>query len=450
MHKSSFRDPAGFMFTDKKGRLLRQVNKTGAKDFDLLHSSGLYDALIAKGWLVPHTLHDTKGAHHAMIEPERVPFITYPFEWSFSQLQDAALLTLKVQKLALKHGMSLKDASAYNVQFMGYKPVFIDTLSFEAYQPGNPWKAYRQFCQHFLAPLAVMSHTDVRLSQLLRVYVDGIPLDLCARLLPRRTYARLGLAMHLHLHARMQRTNAASQKDGAKVNVPQERVEAILQSLRSTVRAQKPPKSFTEWGDYYNNTNYTSAAADAKADLLRELIKPLKAQTVLDFGGNDGHYSRALHPLGTMTICADYDPNAVQINYNRARAEKDQLMLPLLVDLTNPGGAIGWANEERQAINQRLQADVVVALAVVHHLAISNNLPLEHIARYFATFAPHLVIEFVPKEDSQVQKLLASREDIFPNYTKKGFEAAFSKTYTLVRCAPIPGTARYLYSFARR
>ena len=142
------------------------------------------------------------------MQPEIIPFISYAYEWSFSQLQDAALATLAIEKKALEHGMSLKDASAYNIQFRGSRPVLIDTLSFERYREGEPWVAYRQFCQHFLAPLALMSHTDVRLGQLLRVYIDGVPLDLASRLLPGKTKLSLGLATHIHLHAQAQRKYA--------------------------------------------------------------------------------------------------------------------------------------------------------------------------------------------------------------------------------------------------
>lgn len=450
---ASFRDPAGFVFHDAKGTIYRQVNKVGAADFDQFLESGLYKALTDAGQLVPHRkVAITKALSadaHAVIQPERIPFITYPFEWSFSQLKDAALLTLAIQKKAMRHGMCLKDATAYNVQFKDGRPVFIDTLSFESYKPGTPWQAYRQFCQHFLAPLALATYTDVRLTQLLRVYPDGVPLDLAAKLLPGRTKARLSLAMHIHLHARAQQAKSQERQRPQRA-VRAESLRAILESLERAVARLEPQRTATEWGDYYDNTNYTASAADQKAKLLTAFVKPLKVESVLDLGGNNGRYSRVLNKLDIATVCADIDPNAVEANYRYVKKHKEQAMLPVLLDLTNPGGGLGWANDERAVVAERLHTDLVMALAIIHHLAISNNLPLERVAAYFAQFAPYLIIEFVPKEDSQVQTLLATRADIFPDYNHQGFEAAFTKHYKLVEKQSIKGTKRTLYLFKRK
>ena len=203
--KSSFRDPSGFVFWSKEN-IFRQVNQPYRQDYDFLMSSGLYDTLVEKELLISHQEVDQfprdQLSFYKIIKPERIAFISYPYEWCFSQLKDASLLTLHIQKTALEFGMSLKDCSAYNVQFRYGKPVFIDTLSFERYKEGDPWKAYRQFCQHFLAPLALMSHIDLRLNQLSRVFVDGIPLDLTSNLLPFKTRFSLALFVHIHLHAK--------------------------------------------------------------------------------------------------------------------------------------------------------------------------------------------------------------------------------------------------------
>lgn len=447
--QASFRDPAGFMYKDERGILLRQVNEVGAADYDLFVSSGLYDTLAAKRMLVRHKVMpgvQAKGVH-TTLRPDVVPFISYPFEWSFSQLKDAALLTLNIQKQALKHGMSLKDASAYNVQFVDGRPLFIDTLSFETYKPGTAWAAYRQFCQHFLAPLALMAYTDINLSQLLRVHLDGIPLELTAKLLPRRARLKLSLVIHLVLHARAQRTKAADHKRPTAV-VSRSSLDAIIDSLERTIRKLQPRSDSSEWGDYYkNNTNYSAKAADAKAKVIVDMVKPLKAKSVLDLGGNNGEYSRPLNKLGLTAVCTDIDPNAVEANYRHVRLHKETQMLPLLVDLTNPGGNLGWQNNERQPIHERLQTTVVMALAIVHHLAISNNLPLGNIAEYFAKFGPYLIIEFVPKADSQVQKLLSTRPDIFPDYNEEGLKQAFSHYYKLQKEVKIKGTKRTLYLF---
>lgn len=441
------------MYRNQHRVLLRQINKAGVVDYKQLMESGLYQELQSKSLLVQHkeVPLDLKANSDAriVIEPYKIPFISYPFEWSFSQLRDAALLTLRIQRIALKHGMSLKDASAYNIQFDQGKPVFIDTLSFETYKPGEPWQAYRQFCQHFLAPLALMSYTDLHLSQLLRVYTDGIPLDLTHKLLPARTRLKPGLAIHISAHSRAQAAKAQSAaKPAGKVSLL--RLEGILDNLARTIRHLKLPKANTEWGNYYDITNYTSASEKKKATIITDLVSSLPVKTVLDLGGNNGSYSRPLHKLKVLTVCADYDPLAVEDNYRTMRTHNEHLMLPLLIDVTNPGGALGWANQERDDITKRLECDMVMALALIHHLAISNNLPLSHIRDYLKSLGKYVLVEFVPKSDSQVKILLATREDIFPDYNEANFEAVFKQEFKLVEKKSIKGTKRTLYLFKRK
>lgn len=448
---SSFRDPAGFVFKNSSGDILRQINQVGLADFDLFINSGLYDNLVNDRLIVSHEVLVNLTTKHGqrLIKPRQIPYITYPFEWSFSQLQDAALLTLEIQKRALKFGMTLKDSTGYNIQFLDGKPIFIDTLSFEKYESDTAWPAYRQFCQHFLAPLALMSYTDLSLSQLLRVHIDGVPLDVSSKLLPRNAKLRPGIAIHVVLHGRAQKAKATEHKTQTRI-VKQSSLEAILESLERCIKKLKPHKATTEWGDYYDKTNYTIASADQKAKHILKLIKPLNINTVLDIGGNNGRFSRVLHDLGVSTVCTDIDPVAVEANYGFTKMHGEEKMLPLLIDLTNPGGALGWANNERETIQQRLQSDVVMALAIIHHLAISNNLPFENVAHYFSGFGKYLLIEFVPKEDSQVQKLLSTRKDIFPQYNEHDFKIAFSEYFSLLKEVKISGTKRTLYMFRRK
>ncbi|MGN6111682.1 MAG: class I SAM-dependent methyltransferase [Luteimonas sp.] len=451
---ASFRDPAGFVFT-RDGTVYRQVDAAGAADYDRLMASGLYPELVSRGWLVAHEEADVAplapGAHR-VLRPERIGFISYPYEWSFSQLQDAALLTLDAQLLALEHGLSLKDASAYNVQFRGGRPVLIDTLSFEAYEEGRPWVAYRQFCQHFLAPLALMAYTDVRLSHLLRSFIDGIPLDLASTLLPRSTRWRFGMAMHLHLHARAQRSHAATVDGGEAsasraraVSVSRRGLEGLLQGLRGTVAKLAWKPAGTEWGDYYQATNYDEAAFSEKQRMVEAFLADAAPRTVWDLGANTGVFSRIASRAGADTVAFDIDPAAVEYNWREARREGGAQPLPLLLDLTNPSPGLGWAGAERASLEQRGPADCVMALALIHHIAISNNVPLANVARYLSRLGRKLIIEFVPKADSQVRRLLASREDIFGNYDQAGFEAAFSTCFNIVRAEPIPGSERTLY-----
>ena len=445
---ASFRDPSGFLFT-REGVLYRQVNRKYEQEYTRLMDSGLYEKLVKAGRLVPHieveNIQAETGDCHKVIQPERVPFISYPYEWSFGELKDAALATLSIQKRALKAGMSLKDASAYNIQFLRGKPALIDTLSFELYKEGQPWVAYRQFCQHFLAPLALMALKDIRLSQLLRVYIDGVPLDLASELLPWNSRFNFGLLTHIHVHAGAQKKYAGEEVKSRGGSMSKQAMTGLIESLDSTVRKLEWKPGGTEWGNYYDITNYSDAAFEHKKQLVGEWTSRLQPVTVWDLGANNGVFSRVAAEKGPQVISWDIDPTAVEQNYRQVKAEKHDRLLPLLLDLTNPSPALGWANRERDSFGGRGPADLILALAVIHHLAISNNVPLPQLADFFAGTGKWLIIEFVPKADSQVQKLLTSREDIFPTYHREGFEAAFSQKFRVHEAIPVRESERMLY-----
>ena len=452
---ASFRDPSGFLFT-RDGVLYRQVNQSYAADYDLLMSSGLYASLVKSNLLIPHQEVDVKAADpsiaYRVIQPDRVDFISYPYEWSFSQLKDAALATLTLVRKALKKGMVLKDASAYNIQFHKGKPVLIDTLSFQAYHEGEPWVAYRQFCQHFLAPLALMAKRDVRLNQLLRIYIDGIPLDLASELLPGGTRWNLGLAAHIHLHANAQKRYSGKEvrKEAVKQGFSRMAFEGLINGLEAVVNRLVWSPGGTEWGAYYDATNYSTDAFEAKKQVVRDMISAAKPQKVWDLGGNTGVFSRLASEQGIFTVSWDIDPTAVEANYRQMRTTKETNLLPLVLDLTNPSPALGWANAERKSLAERGPVDLVMALALIHHLAISNNVPLLMLAETFATFGKWLLIEFVPKEDSQVQRLLTSRVDIFSEYTQADFERIFGTIYQIRQKQSVEGSQRTIYLMERR
>ena len=455
---SSFRDPSGFMFK-RDGVIYRQVNFHYQKEYELLMNSGLYEQLTRSGTLIPHSEADLELAPkpdlaYKVIRPEPVGFISYPYEWCFNQLKDAAILTLAIGRRALEFGMSLKDASAYNIQFHRGRPVFIDTLSFEEYVEGQPWVAYKQFCQHFLAPLALMAKTDIRLLQLLKVYIDGIPLDLASDLLPASTKLIFGLSTHIHLHARSQKKYAdkeiSHQEVESKGKLTKASALALFDSLISTVRALEVPTIETEWADYYQDNNYTENSFEAKRELVRQFIKQVSPEAVWDLGANTGEFSRAACELGIPTVAFDIDPGAVQQNYDLVKKNKETFMLPLVIDLTNPSPDLGWRNAERDSMISRGPVDMAMALALIHHLAISNNVPLRSLADFFAELCQYLIIEFVPKEDSQVRRLLRSRQDIFPDYTLEGFKQAFEPFFSVLEEKPVQGSVRTLFLMKRK
>lgn len=412
-------------------------------------TTGLYDELVKKRLLIGHQDADIAPERpfdaYKIIRPEEIPFITYPYEWSFSQLKQAAISTLNIESIALGYGLTLKDASAYNIQFMEGNAVLIDTLSFEKYKTGEPWIAYRQFCQHFLAPLALMAYRDIRLSQLLRIFMDGIPLDLTSSLLPKRTFTNLGILMHIHQHAKSQSKYADNHLPIGRHNMKRNSLLGLIDSLSNTIHHIKWKPEGTEWADYYNETNYTHSGLKYKEQIVKKYLDLVKPGFVWDIGANMGLFSRIASKQGIFTVAFDVDPACVEQNYLEVVKNKEVCLLPLLLDLTNPSPAIGWENKERSTLFDRGPTDLVLALALLHHLTISNNLPFDRIAGFFANICSVLIIEFVPKEDSQVQKLLANRDDIFDKYTQENFELDFRQYFIIIRKDPIVDSLRTLY-----
>lgn len=449
---ASFRDPGGFVF-HRDGVLYRQVNPPCQTDYELLLSTGLYDELVADGLLVPHEEAPLEAAATPeavrVLRPAPVEMVSYPYEWCFGQLRDAALLTLELQRRAMKRGLSLKDASAYNIQFHEGRPVLIDTLSLEAYGEGTPWVAYRQFCQHFLAPLLLMRHVDGGLGRLLALHLDGVPLDLASRLLPKRTWLRLSPLLHVHLHARSIARYGRRMPGGRERTVRRRSLEALLENLKSAIRRLRWKPEGTQWARYEEEHAYGDEGLEEKRRLVHEHLKRTRPETVWDLGANVGTFSRLAARGGARVVAIDSDPGALELLYRRLKDEGERHVLPLLVDLTNPSPGLGWAHRERASLSERGPADALLALALVHHLAISGNLPFALIAEWLASLGRTLIVEFVPKDDPQTRRLLAGRKDVFPNYTRSRFEAEFSREFRTVDAADIPGTDRRIYLMER-
>ena len=444
----SFRDPDGFVFR-REGVVLRQINRSFAPHLEALRSSGLLtsELTLPVEWLGPEAGAD-EGAIETM-RPEPLEFVSHPYEWSFGMLKDAALLTLALAKEARGRGLVLKDASAFNVQFQRGRPVHIDSLSFETIVPGEPWIAYGQFCRHFLAPLALMARVDPDLLRLFRLDLDGIPLPLASHLLPGATKLSPGLAVHLHAHAK---ASGARAEEGPKrkATLSETGHLALLDSLTKTVEGLSWTPEGTTWADYTGDNNYEGESYAAKLALVGEMLDAAGGHVVWDLGANTGDFSRLAAARERRTVSLDLDPGAVERNYRRVRADGETRILPLLQDFSNPSPDLGWALSERQGLLARADADAILALALIHHLRIGGLVPLSRVAELFADLAAEAIVEWVPKEDSQVRRLLSSREDVFTDYDQAGFEAAFGARFEIVRRAPIPGTVRTLYHLRRR
>jgi len=451
----SFRDPAGFVYC-QQGDLRRQVNQVYREHYDRLMAGGLYEELVGAGLLVRHEELEAPGWEpclaYKVIRPEPIAFLSYPYEWSFSQYRDAALVALEIQRRALLRGMILKDCSVYNLQFHRGRPIFIDTLSFETYREGEPWTGYRQFCEHFLAPLALMSLVDHRLNQLCRASVDGVALDLAVRLLPRRSWFRPGLLMHLHLHQRLQRAHAGELLPPSqdRMRMSRRALLGLVDSLEGTVRDLRWKPRDGGWASYYQDHSYSPDEFDRKARLVRELLARTRAETVWDLGANTGYFSGMACELGLSTVAFDFDPACVDRIYREARERGQERLLPLLLDLFNPSPGLGWLNRERASIFERGSPEIVLALALIHHLAITGNQPMENLAEFFRRLSPWLVLEFVPETDPQVRSLSARRFGAHHAYNRELFEKCFSKHFLIILAEPVTEAGRTLYLLRRR
>ena len=458
---ASFRDPSGYVFRHD-GVLYRAIQPAAAPDWTAFQERGLAASLIEDGLLVSHEpaatdLAPLPGAV-SVIQPRELPLISYPYEWAFSQLREAALVTLEAQARALTFGMRLRDASAYNVQFDRGRPVLIDSLSFEMADWAEPWPAYRQFCQHFLAPLALMAHRDLRCGLMLRDFIDGLPLDLAAGLLPVRT--RLGgLLPHIHLHAaadrrargaELRRASEPARAPASARKMTLVRHEALVDSLRRAVEGLRLEPGGGHWLTYTRETSYTPEGAESKRQIVERMLAAAGGSVVWDLGANVGTYSDLAAGSGRLVIAFDQDPSVVELHWRNLSPEARASVLPLVMDLANPSPALGWAHHERRSLLERGPADVAMALALVHHLAIGNNVPLPRIAEVLAQAGRRVVVEFVPREDPMVGQLLASRRDIFTDYTLPAFRAAFGQAFVTLDEAPVADSLRTLFLLERR
>lgn len=461
-HDGSFRDPSGRVLVHH-GRVLRALHRTYQQHYDALISSGLHARLVSEHLLIPHREVDPRGvampadfALHRLLEPEPIAFVSHPHEWCFTALADAALATLRVQRLAIEHGMTLKDASAFNVQWHHGSPLLIDTSSFEIMPLPRPWPAYRQFCRHFLAPLALMGDVDPRLSGLWLANLDGIPLDLASRLLPRRTWLRPGPLLHVHLHARGERRFARSPGVTPTPRSPRtmsrDALLAFVSSLENAVHGRHNPPARTSWSAYGDAPpSYSADASLAKAAAVDRIVRELRPRVVWDLGANTGALSRVAARAGaTKVIAFEQDHASVDRCYRELRDAGETSVLPLVSDVTNPSPAFGWAGRERASLTQRGPCDLALALALVHHLAIANHMPFPRIASWLAEVAKVLLIEWVPRSDEMVQHLLADREGVFADYDEAAFAAAFVPRFELLERLPIRDSDRVLYLYQRR
>ncbi len=462
----SFRDPDGRVFWHN-GQVYRAVFARYQPIYDDLVSTGTYASLMRAGLLVPHeevadpaVIFPGGEVPYKILRPEPLTYLSQPQEWCFSMLQAAAITTLSVQLAALRHGFVLKDAPAHNVQFHQGRAVLIDTLSLVRYEPGQAWQAYGQFCRHFVAPLCLAAFTDARLVQLFSAFPDGIPLGLAAKLLPLRAKLNGGILWHLVFHAQAEaraEVGAGPKKPlGQAGTKPANRnfnlafLTRLTESLLALVRRIRY-RPQTPWSQYYQ-TEVAEAYAQSKRQWVEKWLAQAAPARVWDLGANTGEFARLAAAMGIATYAFDADHDCIEL-LARQNAQAPPLVAQCLqgyvVDLTNPTAGSGWCNTERSGWWQRPLPDLVLALALVHHLRISANVPLAQLATFFAALAPQAIVEFVPKSDERAQRLLRHKADLYADYTPEGLEQSFAPYFSIRAKVAIPSSERVLYWFAR-
>lgn len=450
-HPASFRDPSGHIFVEQ-GKLYRAIQPSYFAAFDRLERSGLYTELVDQKLLISHHLVSRRDTQ-IIIQPQVIPFVSYPCEWTFAALREAALLTLRINLIAMQHKMILKDASAYNLQFIGSRPIFIDTLSFEHYREGCPWYAFGQFCRHFIAPLLLIKYKSPQLSQIMSCFLDGIPLDLASSLLPFRTHFLPFIKLNIHMH--FKKIQKASGGQG-RVNLSQKSLLNIFNYTQSYLQGLTCPSYQTTWSDYREVMNYSPDSFQAKVNTVSEWLDTIGAKRIWDIGGNDGHFARHVSEGRELVINTDIDPVAIDRSFTKSEEQSKENILSLLVDLVNPTPAYGFVNKEREAFLARIKAaklDCSLALAIVHHLCITHNCSFKMIAALLASVSPYLIIEFVARNDSWVSKMLDDMMDnarFFDFYNTDNFEQEFREYFDFVKVKKITNTHRTLYLMSAR
>jgi len=450
----SYKDPSGYVF-QKDGQLYRRINESYLDTYDLVRDSGLFQELMQEKLLIEHEEISVEDGDdpHAIIRPRMIQFITYPYEWCFSQLKDAALAILAIQHKAISKGFTLKDAHGFNIQFDRGLPILIDTISFDRWDHA-PWVAYRQFCESFLIPLALMGYRSQHLNTLLTRFLNGIPLEIGSGLLPLRTRFSIPLLMHVHLHARKAKEDSKTDNTSPAFNssrsFSKNSMLGLCMSLENAIRSIKPPETESVWDVYYQESCfYSQEAFNFKRQFIASIAQEQRPSVVWDLGCNTGEFSVLAAKHSDLVVAIDNDAACIERLYKYCRKEQIVNILPLQMDLVNPSAALGWELQERLSLFERGGCDLALALALIHHLCISANIPIEYMARFLGRVSKRLIIEFIPKEDPQVNALLSSRKDIFANYNHETFESEFKQYFRIIRKDHLVDSHRTLYYMER-
>ena len=453
----SFRDRDGRIY-HVDGRIIRGLSAGALADFEKLLTKTFYTRCLDQGLLVDTELLDSqhvplpaeeRARWAAFVEHQRVPVISYPYEWTFGMLQDAALLQLDLVEAAILEGMTLKDATPYNVQFLNGRPVFIDIPSFEVLQPGSPWAGYRQFCEMFLFPLMLQSYKGVPFQPLMRGNIDGVGVQMAARLFSGRDRFRRGVLSHVWLQSKLDRRYGNSRQDVRtdlkSAGFGKELILANVRKLRKLVGRLQWQGEDSEWGAYEAFHNYSASDHSLKESFIDESVAGSGASCVWDIGCNTGQFSKIAARHAERVLAMDLDHFAVERLYREVRSEGYGNILTLVQNVADPSPNWGWRNRERTELSSRARPDLVLCLALIHHVVISANVPLDEFIAWLAELSDQLVIEYVSRKDDKVLTLLRNKEDKYSDYSRERLEQALNRHFTIHRQQVLESGNRFLY-----
>ena len=448
----SFRDPSTMVFY-RDQRVLRALDERALGNFRVLAATRLFSEATARGDIVATkevSDQPPSGDWMGVLEHERVPFVSYPYEWTFSMMRDAALLQLQLLDDALDEDMTMKDATPYNLQFVGARPTFIDLGSFQRLAAGEPWVGYRQFCTQFLYPLMLRAYKDVPFGPWLRGRIDGVtPIEMRA-LLSRRDLRRPGVMLHVAMQARAERrlasTDRSVRRELKAAGFRKEMIKANLKGLRRTItRMRWEPAS--AWTGYASTCEHVEVDRPAKTAFVEEALERLAPRLVWDIGANDGHFSRIAARRAETVIAMDVDEPVVDRLYRSLRASGDTTILPLVADLADPSPGLGWEGRERRPLEQRGRPDLVLCLAVIHHLVIGRSIPVARFVDWLAGLGAAVVLEFVDRDDPMVQRLTLNRleHELHRGYDGAGIRATLQHRFRIEQQVQLPSGHRTMF-----
>lgn len=450
----SFRDPAGKIFYHKN-KVLRKLSESGKERFDFLIKEEILNKSIEKKFLIKTKIFEDDDSlknkdNNLILEHECVPYVSYPYEWSFNQLKDAALFHLDFNLFLLNLGATLIDASAYNIQFKGNKPIFIDVLSITKYDEGGPWFGHKQFCENFLNPLILKSKKGIKFNNWFKGNLEGIETDELDKLLNFFDKFSYNIFVHVHILNKLDhkfKSKKSLKPIKQKSFFSKKSLISILNQLRNFISNLKDNKSITTWDDYSSNNSYSKDEEKLKEDIVINFVKKNEFKLIADLGCNDGVYSHlALNNGCKSAIGFDFDINAIDRAFLKSKNEQINF-LPLYFDASNPSTNSGWNEKERKSFKDRAKFDAIIALAFEHHLSIAKNIPLDQVISWLVSLAPNGLIEFVPKDDITIKKMLELKGNIFPNYNQENFEKILSKKSKILAKNLVSQSGRTIYEF---